>query len=157
MLGAPGERCYLADLALRGGNADGRVGGPWGDSRLRGPEENALADALSESVLRNKLSLWVASGLCGTGQIRKIYLVGSRARGDHSDASDLDLALEVDAQYRSTEERTYLGHRHAWKRELTALVGHGVDLLWYEEGSSSELQESLARDKVLLFDKADTQ
>jgi predicted nucleotidyltransferase len=92
-----------------------------------------------------------------TGCIREVWLFGSRARGDHEENSDVDLALALMPPirqglgriptdwalviYNETETRT------GWKAELKPLIGREVDfsllcaqtepreLIWRRDGA----------------------
>ena len=74
--------------------------------------------------------------------IKKIILFGSRARGDNTDRSDVDLAVSggnaLDFHYELEEE--------AW----TLLMFDVVDL---DRGITEELQEELDRDGVVLYEE----
>lgn len=74
--------------------------------------------------------------------IEKVILFGSRARGDHSERSDIDLAVSggnaLDFYYDLEEE--------AW----TLLMFDVVDL---DQGISKELQAEIERDGVSLYEK----
>ena len=74
--------------------------------------------------------------------IKKIILFGSRARGDNTDRSDVDLAVSggnaLDFHYELEEE--------AW----TLLMFDVVDL---DRGITEELQEELDRDGVVVYEE----
>jgi predicted nucleotidyltransferase len=38
---------------------------------------------------------WIADRLAGNPHVRRVVLFGSRARGDHAERSDIDLAVEA--------------------------------------------------------------
>lgn len=74
--------------------------------------------------------------------IRKVILFGSRARGDHCERSDIDLAVSggnVLDFYYDLEEK-------AW----TLLLFDVVNL---DRGISEELQAEIGRDGVILYEK----
>lgn len=74
--------------------------------------------------------------------IKKVILFGSRARGDHSERSDIDLAVSggnaLDFQYDLEEE--------AW----TLLMFDVVNL---DRGISEELRAEIERDGVSLYEE----
>ena len=74
--------------------------------------------------------------------IEKIVLFGSRARGTHSDRSDIDLAVsggDFDAFYWEAKENTH-----------SLLM---LDILDMDLGVSEELQHEIAKDGVVIYEK----
>lgn len=75
--------------------------------------------------------------------IEKIILFGSRARGTHSERSDIDLALsggDAAGFYWAVNE-------HAW-----SLLS--FDLVELDGGISEELQNEMERDGIVIYEKA---
>lgn len=75
--------------------------------------------------------------------IEKIILFGSRARGDHTERSDVDLAVyggDFDAFYWNIRENAH-----------SLLMFDVVDV---DEGISSALKDEIERDGVVLYEKA---
>lgn len=74
--------------------------------------------------------------------IKKVILFGSRARGDHSPRSDIDLAVSGGDVFEfscDVEEKTW-----------TLLMFDVVNL---DQGISQELQEEIDRDGVVLYEE----
>ena len=74
--------------------------------------------------------------------IKKVILFGSRARGDHSPRSDIDLAVSGGDVFEfscDVEEKTW-----------TLLMFDVVNL---DQGISQELQEEIDRDGVALYEE----
>ena len=75
--------------------------------------------------------------------IEKIILFGSRARGDHTERSDVDLAVyggDFDAFYWNIRENAH-----------SLLMFDVVDV---DEGISAALKDEIERDGVALYEKA---
>ena len=79
----------------------------------------------------------------GQHDIQKIMLFGSRARGPHTERSDIDIAVSggnFDAFYWSIKEDVY--------SLLT------FDIACLDSGISEELKEEIERDGVIIYEKA---
>lgn len=75
--------------------------------------------------------------------IEKIILFGSRARGSHTERSDIDLAVrggDFDSFYWDVKEKTH-----------SLLMFDLVDL---DAGVSEELKTEIERDGVVIYEKA---
>jgi hypothetical protein len=77
--------------------------------------------------------------------IRRLSLFGSLARGEADDASDVDLAAELDPA-----ARIGLFALTALERRLTELLGRKVDLI-PEPVEKQRLQANIDRDRRLAF------
>ena len=81
-------------------------------------------------------------GIAKKNGIKKVILFGSRARGDHSERSDIDLAVSggnaLDFYY-DLEEK-------AW----TLLM---FDVVSLDKGIREELQAEISRDGVVLYEE----
>ena len=75
--------------------------------------------------------------------IEKIVLFGSRARGDNTERSDVDLAVyggDFDSFYWNIQENVH-----------SLLM---FDLVNVDEGISQDLEEEIERDGIVLYEKA---
>ena len=75
--------------------------------------------------------------------IRKIILFGSRARGNHTERSDFDIAVsggDFDAFYWDVKENTH--------SLLT------FDIVNLDDNISDDLKEEIAKDGVTIYEKA---
>ena len=92
---------------------------------------------LPERVLKD------ITAFAGKHDVRKIVLFGSRARGTHTERSDIDIAVsggDFDAFYWSIKEDVY--------SLLT------FDIVDVDSGISDELKEEIERDGVIIYEKA---
>ncbi len=81
-------------------------------------------------------------GIAKKNGIKKVILFGSRARGDHSERSDIDLAVSGGNAlnfYYNLEE-------NAW----TLLM---FDVVALDKGIHEELQAEISRDGVILYEE----
>ncbi len=77
--------------------------------------------------------------------VQHLSLFGSVARGEATEASDIDLAAEF-----APDIRLDLWHLSAVQRQLSAVVGHRVDLV-SEPVMRAALRQEIARDGVWVF------
>jgi predicted nucleotidyltransferase len=97
--------------------------------------------------LSRRVSHWAKSH----PEIRRVVLFGSRARGDHTPESDVDLAVLV-SSYRGEDPFTRFHFECAsWKAELVATLGQPVSLVEISNEARPEIQNAIERDGVLLY------
>ena len=75
--------------------------------------------------------------------IRKVVLFGSRARGDHSERSDIDIAI-----YGGRFDGFY------WNIMEDAHTLLSFDVVDMDSGVSGELQKEIERDGITIYEKA---
>ena len=85
-------------------------------------------------------------------EIKRVYLYGSRARGDHHSGSDIDLAIEViaqpgDANSFATWMYWHSAHKEAPDLHLSA-EPHPLWVGW------EEVEQGVEKDGVLLFERS---
>lgn len=95
-----------------------------------------MNDSLSERVLRDMIAL------AQKYDIKKLILFGSRARGDHRERSDIDLAVSGG----NTTEFSFAVNEELW----TLLMFDVVNL---DEPVRKELLSEIERDGVVLYEK----
>lgn len=88
-------------------------------------------------------------------EIKRVYLYGSRARGDHNAGSDIDLAIEVIVQPGDSDSFTTWMY---WKQDYDEApdlhLSVEVQLEWYEEGAGlTRVGPGVEKDGVLLFER----
>jgi len=92
---------------------------------------------LSDKVLRE------ISAYARIHGIQRVILFGSRARGDHTKTSDIDIAIsggDADSFYWVIKENSH-----------TLLT---FDVVEMDKGVSEELQKEIERDGVVIYEKA---
>lgn len=87
-------------------------------------------------------------------EIESVFLFGSRARGDCTPDSDIDLAVVVAGILGESADTRYFCHRNTWKTELESLLGRSINIVRKIKHGKPEIQESIARDGVLLYEKS---
>ncbi len=80
--------------------------------------------------------------LAGKHNIQKIILFGSRARGTHSERSDIDLAVTGG----DVSEFYWDIHEKVW-----SLLS--FDIVELDKGTTAELQEEIDRDGIVIYEK----
>jgi len=80
---------------------------------------------IQDDCLRH-LRLWASKNDC----VRELWLFGSRARGDSSPESDVDLAIALMPAVGKHDwaAGAYFALHSEWKRQLEAIVGRHVSL-----------------------------
>lgn len=87
--------------------------------------------------------------------VQRVYLFGSRVRGDVRAASDLDIAVELDPQQLCDEPTAaWVSSFAAWRSELEARIPLSVDLHLYLGDGSPLIKAGLQRSHVLAYQKA---
>lgn len=78
----------------------------------------------------------------GRYDIQKVFLFGSRARGTHTERSDIDLAVsggDVDSFY------------WALKENANSLLS--FDIVDFDKGVSEELKREIQKDGIVIYEK----
>ena len=76
-------------------------------------------------------------------KVQKVILFGSRARGTHTERSDIDIAVvggEFDAFYWDIKENTH-----------SLLM---FDIVNMDESTSDDLREEIEKDGIMIYEKA---
>lgn len=91
--------------------------------------------------------------------VKRVYLFGSRVRGDHGADSDLDIAVELDpAVFQGADESgglaTWMFESKGWKGELETLIPLNVQLERYHPDQTPTVGQGLAQSSKLVYEKA---
>jgi uncharacterized protein len=105
--------------------------------------------------LAEKLSSWAA----GKPLVSRLWIFGSRARGDHHAGSDLDIAIELDLSAASGVDEsggmaTWMFDTKGWLEQLQQLTGLPVDLQHFDGSRTPTIQAGLERSSLLFYSKA---
>jgi predicted nucleotidyltransferase len=104
---------------------------------------------ISVDMIRDMVSQWAKS----KGEIQRFFLFGSRARQDGNPASDIDIALAVTDLNGESAGTRYFCNKRFWKEELQATFGRPVSMVRLVDDGRAEIQEAVARDGILLYQK----
>lgn len=96
-------------------------------------------------VTREAVAEAVSAVAVDFGQIRKIYLFGSVARGTQTEASDVDLCVE-------TDEGFSLFDAGAFGDRVKAILGTDVDIVT-EQSCRPHVADSMCRERVLAYER----
>lgn len=85
-------------------------------------------------------------------EIAKVYLYGSRARGDHHAGSDVDLAIVMDAPNADKAYSMWSGFKDDFDEAPDLHLSAEVQLEWYEKDAGlGKVGTGVETDGVLLF------
>jgi predicted nucleotidyltransferase len=106
--------------------------------------------SLSEDLCR-----WAAS----KPLVNRLWIFGSRARGDYRPDSDLDVAIELDLSAASGVDEsgglaTWMLDTTGWRDELQQLTGLAVDLQHFDGPRTPTIQSGLQQSSLLVYAKA---
>ena len=90
--------------------------------------------------------------------IKRVFIFGSRVRGDHRFDSDLDVAIELDpAEYQSSDESgglaTWMIETEEWKGEIQALIPYEIHLHQFSGNQTPTIRDGLKRSSRLVYEK----
>ena len=107
------------------------------------------------SQVARVISTWAR----GKPLVKRVYMFGSRVRGDHRPASDIDIAVELDPDvFQGVDESgglaTWMFETKGWKEELEKLVPLKVQLERYHPDQTPTVGKGLARSSQLVYEKA---
>ena len=101
----------------------------------------------------------IASWAISKPLVSRVWLFGSRVRGEHTLDSDLDIAVEIDKSAiqgidYSGGFATWCSMETEWREELTCAIGAKIDLQYYREGETPTIQAGLDHSSILIYKKA---
>ena len=98
---------------------------------------------------RQKIVAWAAIH----PEILKVYLYGSRARGDNRTDSDIDVAIVMNQGPGDANAlATWMFRHERYKKSPDLHLSQDVHLEWYEKGAGLEwVAPGVERDGVLLY------
>ncbi|KDR25416.1 nucleotidyltransferase family protein [Caballeronia zhejiangensis] len=89
----------------------------------------------------------------GNPLVRRAYVFGSRARGDFTDKSDLDVALEIDPADGETAFTTWMFESPTWLRELQARLPYRLDLWQLDGDDTPVIKLGIERSSVMVYQR----
>jgi predicted nucleotidyltransferase len=90
--------------------------------------------------------------------VKRLYIFGSRARGNHRPNSDLDIAVELDAEFLLNVDEsggltTWIHGNRKWKQELEGMLSYTVQLEFYEGNKTPTIHKGLSESSVIVYEK----
>lgn len=95
---------------------------------------------------------------CAEPLVKRVYLFGSRVRGDHRLTSDIDIAVELDpAVFKGVDESeglaTWMHEAKVWREELQKLIPLKVQLERYHPDQTPTVGKGIERSSQLVYEK----
>lgn len=95
----------------------------------------------------------------GKPLINRLWLFGSRVRGEHRPDSDVDVAIELDMSVAKGADEsggaaTWALDTEPWRPELELLLSMVVDLKRYKTGETKVIQAGLEQSSILVYEKS---
>ncbi|MBI4179448.1 nucleotidyltransferase domain-containing protein [bacterium] len=101
-------------------------------------------------VARTVLSSWAAA----RSFVNRLWIYGSRAKGTHSSASDLDVAIDFDAFDNEDRGTTWVCEGQRWQDELQASLPWRLQLEWYDpDGSTPRIASGISDGGILVYER----
>jgi len=88
--------------------------------------------------------------------IKRVFVFGSRVRGDHDEQSDLDVAVELDqTEYRDESQglATWICEKQGWTNELEVGIPHEVQLVRYAGEDTPVIAKALRASSLMVYEK----
>jgi uncharacterized protein len=86
--------------------------------------------------------------------IKRVYLYGSRARGDHHADSDIDLGIQIEAPDKDEAYSIWFWWREDYQKAPDLHLEHMVDLQWYEPNAGLQrVGPGVEKDGILIFER----
>ncbi len=122
------------------------------------PATQAVGTSNHLSMDLKDIARIVSTWAKGKPLINRVYLFGSRVRGDHDPQSDIDIAVELDPnEFQGSDETgglaTWMFETNGWKGELQKLLPVRVQLERYQQEQTHTVRRGLAESSVLIYEK----
>jgi predicted nucleotidyltransferase len=103
--------------------------------------------------VRDAIVAWAEA----TPRIRRVWVFGSRAKGNPRTDSDLDIAVEVEPVADSEETlAVWMANSEKWQSELQEHISFTVDLEWFDpDGSTPKVRGALRETGILVYERAE--
>jgi predicted nucleotidyltransferase len=86
--------------------------------------------------------------------VKRVWLFGSRVRGDHTPESDLDVAIEHGvAPGDANAFTTAISERHKWIEDLQPQTVHELDIHSYRQQETPTVENGIQAGSKLIYDK----
>lgn len=95
----------------------------------------------------------------GQPLINRLWLFGSRVRGEHRPDSDVDVAIELDMSVAKGSDESggiaaWAFDTEPWMPELELLLSMVVDLQHYKSGETKIIHAGLEQSSILVYEKS---
>ena len=97
----------------------------------------------------SKLNSWAM----GERLIQRVFIFGSRVRGNHTSSSDIDIAVELPYSDRNENLAHFQFEQLRWVNELSKILKHEVDVQLFEINHRSIVHRGVSENSVLAYDR----
>ena len=96
------------------------------------------------------LSDWASGVQC----ITRVFLFGSRAKGNNDSESDLDIAMELEPESGDANGlATWIVKSDRWQMELHKMIPYKIDLQYYQQGVTDTISKGLIDASILAYSR----
>jgi hypothetical protein len=113
---------------------------------------------MNNIVLLRPLADAIASWALQKPIVLRVWIFGSRVRGNCHDQSDLDIAVELDrTAFKGSDSShgmaTWFLQTESWPREIQSLSPYRVDLQQFIPGRTATIEAAIAESSMLIYEK----
>ncbi len=109
-----------------------------------------MNNATTIETVQGRIARWAIS----EPLVLRVWIFGSRVRGDNRPDSDLDVAIELDAMDESGGLATWMLRTSHWAAELQALAPWKIHLEQYAGNGTPMIAHALTHSSRLIYEKS---
>jgi len=105
---------------------------------------------MDQNIIIKNLRLWASE----IPHMRRVFIFGSRVKGNYRPDSDLDIAIDFDKSENDTNcLATWIFHKDKWCKEIEALIPNMcIDLEWLDpHGETPIIQASIDQASIIVY------
>lgn len=113
-------------------------------------QKNEELSEIPQDLIKENIKEWASSNPL----VKRAYLYGSRAKGDHKEDSDIDIAIEIDTEKGDSNTlATWTCNAEKWRQELQPLLKYKLHLEWEALQETPKIKNGLDESSILLYER----